>query len=129
MANKAYAKGYRFEREVFKLFSSSGFYVIRSSGSHGVFDLLAVKDGIAYGIQAKYNNHISAIEKQAMINCYETYGIIPLYVYRMKGKPIQIICLLNNKVIKPEELTRINEVCGNAHVKKLIKLNGGRKDE
>ncbi len=43
--NKQYAKGVRWEREVKKDYESNGFMVVRASGSHSPFDLVAVKYG------------------------------------------------------------------------------------
>jgi len=120
----SYKKGYQFEREVFRLFQSAGYYVIRSAGSHGLFDLVAVKDGLVFGIQCKYNNHLKSHEKTAMINAYYTFGIIPVYIYRMKRKPIQIVCLLNGKVITDKEVIKLPEICRDKALNRIIKLNG-----
>jgi len=106
----AYRKGYQFERQVFHLFMSAGYYVLRSAGSHGIFDLIAIKHSIPFGIQCKYNNNISDIEKQSMIQAYYQFGIIPLYVYRFKRKPLCILCLLDNKMISPEDIPKLPEM-------------------
>lgn len=42
--NKQYDKGVRFEREVIQLLRKAGYTVARTKGSHGVFDLAAVKE-------------------------------------------------------------------------------------
>jgi len=127
MVNKSYKKGYMFERQIFHLFESAGFYCVRSAGSHGVFDIIAIKHGISFGVQCKYNNHISEAEKQAMLNAYEQFGIIPIYAYRMKNKPLQLICLIDNKVINPRELYKLHELYAGKALKKFIQLNGKRE--
>jgi len=125
--SKSYKKGYRFERQIFHLFESAGFYCVRSAGSHGTFDILAVKAGITFGIQCKYNNHITEAEKQAMINAYEQFGIIPIYAYRMKNKPLQLVCLVDNKIINPRELYKLHEIYAPKALDKFIKLNGKKR--
>ena len=127
MTNKSYRRGYMFERQIFHLFESAGFYCIRSAGSHGCFDILAVKAGIAIGIQCKYNNHLTEVEKQAMLNAYEQYGIIPIYAFRKKNKPLQLICLIDNKPINPRELYRLHELYAGKALKKFIQLNGKKE--
>lgn len=42
--NKAYQKGYRFERRVKKHFEKLGYYVKRSYASKGAEDLIAIKE-------------------------------------------------------------------------------------
>jgi len=41
IVNKNYVKGANFERNVKKFYENLGYFVIRSSGSHGVADLVA----------------------------------------------------------------------------------------
>ena len=124
MANRSYKKGYQFERQIFHLFQSAGYYCIRSAGSHGCFDIIAIKNAMAFGVQCKYNNHITPAEKMAMINAYQQFGIIPLYAHRTKGKPLIIKCLLDDSIIKPEELYSLPEKYKAKLLKHFIKLNG-----
>ncbi len=60
MPNKNYLAGVRFERQVKKDMETNGFIVIRASGSHGPFDLVAVGGNIVDLIQCK----VVATEKQ-----------------------------------------------------------------
>jgi len=41
--NKKYVKGRSFEYQIKKIFEKRGFNVMRASGSHGLFDLIAFK--------------------------------------------------------------------------------------
>jgi len=41
--NKRYIKGRNFEYQIKKMLERDGYYVIRSAGSHGAFDLVAIK--------------------------------------------------------------------------------------
>ena len=56
--NKSYRRGYAFENSLKKKLEAKGFYVIRSAGSKGVFDLIAVRNGKVYGIQCKTGDYI-----------------------------------------------------------------------
>ncbi len=46
MVNKNYQSGRRFEYKVKKLYEKAGYTVLRTSGSHGFADLIAVKQDI-----------------------------------------------------------------------------------
>jgi len=122
----SYRKGYKFEREIFNIFQSAGYYCIRSAGSHGVFDIVAIKDGITFGIQCKYNNHITTRELIAMKNAYKQYGIIPLYAYRFKGKPLCIKDIIHDKLLDIENLDSLPKYYATIVVNKIIKKNGDK---
>lgn len=54
MPNKNYLKGVRFERERKKYWEDLGSMVLRTAGSHGAFDLVAIDSvGCCYLIQCK----------------------------------------------------------------------------
>ena len=42
MPNKRYKKGYEYELRIMKTKQKKGFYCIRSAGSHGFFDVIAI---------------------------------------------------------------------------------------
>lgn len=50
---KNYKRGKDFELEIKKKLTDSGWIVRRAFASKGIFDLLAYKDGLKWGIQAK----------------------------------------------------------------------------
>jgi Holliday junction resolvase len=77
----SYKKGYRLENAVFHFFEANGFYVARSAGSHGVFDVIAVRRGVVYGIQCKRNGKLTRAEKERILAAAKEYDIIPLLVY------------------------------------------------
>ncbi len=83
-----YQSGYRFERRVMEYLQKRGYYVIRSAGSHGVFDLVAIWNYDVRGIQCKKDGRISREEKDQMIEAGKKYGIMPVLAYS-KGKKIQ----------------------------------------
>jgi len=66
MVNKQYQRGRRFEYKVKKLLEDNGFIVLRTSGSHGFADLVALRDNQVYFMQLKYGAKISAREYSKM---------------------------------------------------------------
>lgn len=62
-----YTRGAYFERSVMKRLSALGFYCVRSAGSHGVFDIVALlRDKTPLMIQCKTNGRIDPAERQAL---------------------------------------------------------------
>lgn len=58
-----YNKGVNFERRVRKDLENKGYYVVRSAGSKGVFDLIALKQHRRpLGVQCKYSSNPDGIE-------------------------------------------------------------------
>lgn len=55
MPNKNYRSGRAFEYEIKKAWEEAGYIVLRTAGSHGIFDLVAFHkiSGTAIGIQCK----------------------------------------------------------------------------
>lgn len=94
----SYAKGRNFEYYIKQKLEKDGCFVIRSAGSHGVFDLIAIKNGIAWGIQCKKGGYISKAEKDNIIWTAKLYGIIPCIAIKKDGKAI-VINLYTNKRI------------------------------
>lgn len=46
MPNKNYLRGRRFEYEVAKTLKEQGYEVMRTAGSHGKFDIIALRSGV-----------------------------------------------------------------------------------
>ena len=88
MASKAYEKGYRFERYIFRKLTESGFYCISSRGSHGVFDIIAIFCGKIFGIQCKINGYLSKSELSKIHLIAHVHEIIPLLAYKHGRKTI-----------------------------------------
>src|SRR3990167_8491128 len=68
--NRFFIKGRAYEYKTMKKLESEGFYTIRSSGSHGLFDIVGIRnDGIRF-IQVKsgLKNYLSPREKQEIVN-------------------------------------------------------------
>jgi len=77
-----YSKGARLERRVKKLLENLGFFVVRSAGSRGPFDLVAFKC-IVFGIQVKTHRYnITVDEKDVMLEVANRHNIIPLFAVK-----------------------------------------------
>jgi Holliday junction resolvase len=83
-----YTKGYRFERRCAKTLEAMGFFVIRSAGSHGSFDLVALKPRTVWLVQCKVNREdLSKTERKALKRLAESLEARAVLAYR-KGKKI-----------------------------------------
>lgn len=53
MTNKNYQRGYKTELRAVHELRKDGFYAYRSAGSHGIFDVFAIKEDAILAIQCK----------------------------------------------------------------------------
>lgn len=91
MPNRNYVNGYNFERLTKKKWEEKGFYVIRSSGSHGIADLVALCAGssgnpMVYLIQCKTKGKISLQDRESLKNTASGIGATAVLVYRDEYK-------------------------------------------
>jgi len=77
-----YANGYAFERTVAGDLNTDGYLVIRSGGSHGAADLVALKPGQVLLVQAKTNGLISVTDWNELLGIAERVGAVPLLALR-----------------------------------------------
>jgi len=91
-------KGRRFEEYVMDKLKERDFYCVRSAGSKGVFDLLAVKNGVPWGIQCKKAGKITKRELEELRETGRKYGIIPCLA-KKEGRRVVVICLYNDRDI------------------------------
>jgi len=82
-----YRKGARFERRVKRYLEERGYFVVRSAGSKGKFDLIAVRKEIdgnveVVGIQCRVSKRLKKGEREALLDALE-YGIKPAIAYRV----------------------------------------------
>lgn len=68
-----YQRGANLEYKVRRQFEEAGYYVVRSAGSRGVADLVAVKQGQVFWIQVKKSTS-TAKEKEKLEELVEKYG-------------------------------------------------------
>ena len=74
-----YKKGRQFEYKVKKEFEKLGYFVVRSAGSRGIFDLIAIRKYEVLGIQCKLGK-VSEDEVKKMLDIGRMYNIIPVIV-------------------------------------------------
>jgi len=82
----AYRKGAYYERKLFHQLEKEGWYVVRSAGSKGALDLVAIRDGKVMGIQVKKRKQLSKAERENLEHLREKLGV-PIFVvqYTEKG--------------------------------------------
>ena len=106
MPNKAYRHGYAFELRVKKYLQSSGFYVVRSSGSHGTADLVAMRWTIpniqeTYLIQCKAGKgYISRAEQATLFTSAEVAGGYAILCTRNEKNRIVFEWIKNKTLVK-----------------------------
>jgi Holliday junction resolvase len=60
MPNANYARGVRYERQIMAQLKASGYSVVRASGSHGLFDVIAFRSGSpVIAVQCKCSKTLS----------------------------------------------------------------------
>lgn len=75
-----YRDGYELEQAAKKDLEANGYLVVRSGGSKGVADLVAVKRSEVLLVQAKTDGKIGPAERAALHRAAFTSGSIPLVV-------------------------------------------------
>ncbi|MGI9501849.1 MAG: hypothetical protein ACR2RE_02170, partial [Geminicoccaceae bacterium] len=104
-SESAKAKGSRFERQVAALLRKTGLCVIRSAGSEGKADLVAIGPDASplLFIQCKAHVTFHAAEWNALLHEARTYGAEPILA-RLKDGVIEIYRLLSEKDKVPGHL-------------------------
>lgn len=74
MTNKNYQRGRAFEYRIKQKLEACGFIVLRTSGSHGFADLVALKDSMVYFMQLKYGAPITKAEQRKMFSIMQMHG-------------------------------------------------------
>ena len=100
--NKSYKRGYAFENSLKKKLEAKGFYVIRSAGSKGVFDLIAIRNGKVYGIQCKIGDYIHERELIQITDTAKRFGIYPVVAFK-DGRKIKLFIVKENKSVSIDE--------------------------
>jgi len=115
MASKQYEKGRNFEYKVRDKLIKAGFDVTRSAGSHGIKDLVAIKNGSIYYIQCKYTgdnikyfikSNIDEIKK-----LHELHKVVFVVAFRPKPRSHEIrFLIIEDTVI--DKIKVINDFLG-----------------
>lgn len=85
MPNKNYIRGRSFEYAVKKDLEAQGYHVLRTSGSHGAYDLIAIRDTIHMFIQCKVtkkNNLKQLLQEFKKTSPVKTWTITPDFEIR-----------------------------------------------
>lgn len=101
-----YQNGTRFELRVKKQLEEDGYLVVRSAGSKGRVDLIAMKQGEHVGIQAKTSGQISPAEWNEFFAACRAAGLIPVIAERA-GRALVFWELTGTKIPYARLLPRI----------------------
>jgi Holliday junction resolvase len=85
MSNTRYVAGANLERSAKRVLESKGFYVMKSGGSKGILDLIAMKDGESWLCQAKLHGILSPADRAKLIKLAQDNYCIPVLVYKLDG--------------------------------------------
>jgi len=80
-----YAKGARFEIEVRDILLEDDWVAIRSAGSHGIIDVLAIKQDEKWLIQCRTNGNLSKEERAELILLANKHKATPILAYKKEG--------------------------------------------
>ena len=85
----SYRKGASFEYRIKNDLEKNGYYVMRSAGSHGIVDLIALKFGEMLLIQAKSNSLILNYQEwNAVVKLSRDVGGTPIHALKVGRKLI-----------------------------------------
>lgn len=73
MTNNKYKRGAHFEYKIKHLLEDNGFIVLRTAGSHGFADLVALRNGITYFLQLKYGKPATKKERLKFMKIAERH--------------------------------------------------------
>ena len=84
-----YSRGAHFENRVKDWYEWHGYDVMRSAGSHGTIDVLAVFHGLWIANTLRLNNYWSPVEREQFEDWCKRNKCIGRYVWRDEKKKIQ----------------------------------------
>ena len=73
--NKNYINGARRERRIMKKLEQEGWFCVRSAGSHGLIDIIAIKSGQFRFIQSKKSGYLTPQERREKEELEQKLGI------------------------------------------------------
>ena len=82
--------GRRFERELATHLRGEGYYVVKSPGSKGAVDMVAVKPGQILFVQAKRNGVLRPAEWNGLYDLAAQFGAVPVLAERGFRQPLQL---------------------------------------
>ena len=94
-----YKKGVRLEYAARDMLQDLGFWVVRSAGSRGLFDIYGIKDGFVLGVQCKYSKKIKFATIVDMLKTWQLYHVYPVFVFREDRKTILYDVVMRCEVV------------------------------
>ena len=93
-----YSRGADFERRVVKELTATGYYAMRSAGSHGIVDVVALCTTDMWGrgdvhdmlIQCKLKGVLSGRESNELFIVADKYDRLPILAKNNKGKTMYL---------------------------------------
>ena len=84
-SRRNYANGARLERDAKDQLETDGYWCVRSAGSKGVVDVLAMKPGQMLMVQAKKDGVCPPAERAALLELASRFEALPLVAFRDRG--------------------------------------------
>jgi Holliday junction resolvase len=101
MGNSNAQRGTYLEHAAMDLLREAGFFVIRSAGSHGVADLVAVKPGLCLLVQSKMKLALlGSREWTALWLAAQEAGGLPIVAYRPSMRKIAFARLMGPRQLR-----------------------------
>ncbi len=90
-------KGLDFERKIKKIFEEKGYYVVRSAGSRGVADLVALNKEEKLLIACKKTGNLTVNAKNRLVETAKKINGTPILAFEEEGR-VKTIILTEKKV-------------------------------
>ncbi|MEM1820965.1 MAG: hypothetical protein QXU64_05185 [Thermofilaceae archaeon] len=81
----SYKKGAKLEYKVRDLLARRGYFVVRSAGSRGPFDLVALKKGEVLLVQCRADGRVSEEERRELVELARSVGAKAFLAYKEEG--------------------------------------------
>lgn len=94
---RQYRSGARFERQVQTHLHLNGYYAVRTPGSKGAADVVAIKAGQVLLVQAKTDGRCDPEPWNALYDLAEALGAVPLLAARPRPGAVEYWRLLRRK--------------------------------
>ena len=96
---RRYRRGADFERKIKKLLEAEGWFVVRSAGSKGLVDLIAVFEGEIWAIQAKISGTSRVEEIKQLCQLARRHKFTPVFA-RKEGRETVLYNLFTGEVLR-----------------------------
>ncbi len=93
-----YGKGARFEIVVRDILLEDDWVAVRSAGSHGIIDVLAIKQDVKWFIQCRTRGNLSGKERNELVALAKKHNATAILAYKKNGN----IIFEEVKLLKPD---------------------------